>query len=335
MIHIIIVSVLVIVSTFLFGTFVKVENLLPVQASAQGEIIDSVFGIHIWLIAFFFSLIVVFMLYSIVVFRRRKGEQGSGAYMTGNQNLEIIWTVVPLAIVLYLAVIGATTLADVERRDPEAMVVDVFASQWNWRFEYEDGTSSDVLVLPKGKQTLLRLQSADVIHSFFVPEFRVKQDVLPGGEAFMRELRITPTLEGDFKVRCAEICGQLHYSMLADVQVVSANEFDIWLSSQSACELSAEECGQLAAQQFGCLACHTVDGSVVVGPSWQGIAGTEKTLEDGSTVIVDADYLFKSIIDPDAQVVAGYPASVMPQNFAEILSEEQIQQITAFILSLE
>lgn len=335
MIHIMIVSVLVIVSTFLIGTFVKVENLLPAQASYQAEVIDGVFGIHIWLIAFFFSLIVVFVLYSIIVFRRRKGELGSGVYMTGNHRLEIIWTIVPLAIVLYLAVIGATSLADVERRDPDALVVDVFASQWNWRFEYEDATSSNVLVLPKGKQVLLRLQSADVIHSFFVPEFRVKQDVLPGGEAFIRELRIKPTQEGDFKVRCAEICGQLHYSMLADVQVVSANEFEIWLSSQSGCDLSAEECGQLLAQQFGCLACHSLDGTVVVGPSWLGIAGTEKTFEDGSTAIVDADYLFKSVTDPNVQVVAGFPASVMPQNFSEILSEEQIQQISAFIFSLE
>jgi len=335
MIHLIIVSVLVIISTLLIGSFVRVEDLLPVQASVQGEIIDGLFGVHIWLIAFFFSLITVFMLYSIVVFRRKKGEKGSGAYMTGNHTLEIVWTVIPLLIVLYLAVIGATTLADVERRDPDAIVVNVFASQWNWRFEYEDGTNSDVLVLPKDRQVLLRLQSADVIHSFFVPEFRVKQDVLPGGEDFMRELRIIPNLIGDFKVRCAEICGQLHYSMLADVSVISANEFEIWLSSQSGCDLSDEECGQQIAQQFGCLACHSVDGSVVVGPSWLGIAGIEETLEGGSTVTVDSDYIINSILDPNAQIVAGFPASVMPQNFAEILSEEQLEQIAAFIFSLQ
>jgi cytochrome c oxidase subunit 2 len=335
MIHLIIVSVLVIISTLLFGSFVRIEDLVPVQASTQGQIIDDLFTTHIWLIGFFFSLIVVFMLYSVVVFRRKKGEKGSGAYLTGNHNLEIVWTVIPLFIVLYLAVVGATTLADVERRDPDALVVNVFASQWNWRFEYEDGTNSDVLVLPKDSQVLLRLQSSDVIHSFFVPEFRVKQDVLPGGEDFMRELRITPNLLGDFKVRCAEICGQLHYSMLADVSVIPANEFEIWLSSQSDCDLSAEECGQQIAQQFGCLACHTTDGSVVVGPSWLGIAGTEEALEDGSTVTVDANYLIDSIINPNAQIVAGYPASVMPQNFGEILSEEQLEQIAAFILSLQ
>lgn len=336
MIHIIIVSVLVIVSTFLIGTLVKVENLLPVQASDQGVIIDEVFGIHLWLIAFFFSLIVVFMLYSIVVFRRRKGELGSGVYMKGNYRLEIIWTVIPLGIVLYLAVIGATSLAKVESRDPNAMKVEVFASQWNWRFEYEGGITSNVLVLPKGVQVLLRLQSADVIHSFFVPEFRVKQDVLPGGEDFIRELRITPNLLGDFKVRCAEICGRLHYDMLARVRVVSESEFEIWLEKASGvCDLSAEECGQRWANQFGCLACHSLDGTNIVGPSWLSIAGTERVFEDGSTAIVDADYIFKSVTDPNAQVVSGFPAGQMPDDFADILSEEQIQQIAAFILSLE
>lgn len=336
MIHLAIVAVLVIASTLLLGSYFSSGAVLPAQSSAQAEIIDGLFGIHGWLIAFFFSLIVVFLVYSVVVFRRRKGELGDGVYMTGNTRLEIVWTVIPLAIVLYLSVIGAQTLADVERRDPTALEVNVYAAQWSWRFEYENGAVSDALVLPRGQQVLLRLHSDDVIHSFWVPEFRVKQDILPGGEEFVRELRVTPTEYGDFKIRCAELCGQLHYDMLADVHVVTELEYASYIEAQAAaCELSPAECGERWVTQYGCVACHSLDGSVIVGPSWQGIAGSQEALIDGNSVLVDADYLTESIISPNVQIVEGFVEGVMPQNFAEILTEEQIAEIVAFILTLE
>src|SRR3990172_6347523 len=204
MIHFVIVAVLVIISTLALGLFLTNAPLTQVQASQQAQIVDGLMDIHWWFIAFFFSLIVVFILYSVIVFRRRKGERGDGVYMTGNHQLEIVWTIIPIGIVLWFAVIGGRTLADVERRDPQAMTVNVFAAQWNWRFEYSmttpDGVvtavTSDTLVLPKDRQVVLRLHSEDVIHSFFVPEFRIKQDVLPGGEDFVRELRVTPNQIG-------------------------------------------------------------------------------------------------------------------------------------------
>jgi cytochrome c oxidase subunit 2 len=344
MIHLLIVAGLIVVSTIGIGLFLTNAPLLPLQASEQAITVDWLFNIHWWLIAFFVSLIVVFILYSVVVFRRRPGERGDGVYMHGNTRLEIVWTIVPIAIVLWLAVIGADTLADVERRAPDAITVDVFAAQWNWRFQYEVVTEGDVvaavtsnvLVLPKNQQVLLRLHSDDVIHSFYVPEFRVKQDVLPGGEEFVRELRITPNLEGTFKVRCAEICGQLHYSMQAEVSVIDRSEFLTWLQEQAgACELSDPECGQRWATQYGCVACHSQDGSTIVGPTWLGLFGHEVELADGTTVIADEEYLFTSIVDPNAQIVAGFAPNIMPQTFDENLTDEQIQQIIAFIESLE
>ena len=348
MIHLAIVSVLVIISTVLLGLFLTTANLLPAQASLQAETVDWLFGIHWWFIAFFVSLITVFIVYSVIVFRRRKGERGDGKYVTGNHLLELVWTIVPIAIVLWMAVIGASTLADVERRDPQAITVDVFASQWVWRFEYsvpvegEGGeqiltaVSSDTLMLPNNQQVILRLHSQDVIHSFFVPEFRVKQDVLPGGEEFVRELRVTPKQEGTFKVRCAEICGRLHYDMQADINVVPGSEFNAWLVEQSAgCNLSDAECGQRWAQTYGCVACHSINGDEGVGPTWLGLFGHEVQLADGSTVIADQEYLLNSILDPNAQTVAGFPPGIMPQDFGERLSEAQIQQIIAFIMSLE
>jgi len=348
MIHLVIVSVLVIISTVLLGLFLTNAPLLPVQASLQAETVDWLFGVHWWFIAFFVSLIVVFILYSVVVFRRRKGERGDGKYVTGSHQLEILWTIIPIGIVLWMAVIGANTLADVERRDPQAITVDVFASQWVWRFEYtvpvtgEGGeevltaVSSDTLVLPKNRQVILRLHSEDVIHSFFVPEFRVKQDVLPGGEEFVRELRVTPKLEGNFKVRCAEICGRLHYDMQADISVIDGSEFNAWLQEQAAgCVLSHEECGQRWAETFGCVACHSVNGDEGVGPTWQGLFGHEVPLTDGSTVIADEAYLHESIVNPNAKIVAGFQPGIMPQDFAERITEQQIQQIIAFIMSLQ
>lgn len=337
MIHFVIVAILVAISTFVLGSYFSSGVLLPEQASVQANVIDNLFAVHGWLIAFFFSLIVVFMLYSIVVFRRRKGELGDGYYTTGNMKLEIVWTVIPLIIVLWLSVVGAQTLADVERRDPTAIEINVYASQWNWNFEYENGAFANQLVLPKDKQVLLRLHSDDVIHSFWVPEFRVKQDILPGGEEYVRELRITPSELGDYKIRCAEICGTLHYDMLADVRVVSVAEFDAWLDEQvnTVCELEAAECGRILVEELGCIACHSLDGSVIVGPSWLDIAGTFETLDDGVSVFVDANYLTKSILDPNAQIVAGFTEGLMPEIYPDLLTSDEISDIVAFILSLE
>jgi cytochrome c oxidase subunit 2 len=344
MIHLLIVAVLVVISTVALGLFLTNAPLMPFQASAQAQTVDWLMDIHWWFIAFFTSLIVVFLLYSVIVFRRRKGERGDGVYMEGNQKLEVLWTVIPVAIVLWFAVIGGQTLADVERRDPEAMTVNVYAAQWNWRFEYSVTTpegvvtavASDTLVLPKNRQVVLRLHSDDVIHSFYVPEFRIKQDVLPGGDEFVRELRITPTENGTFKVRCAEICGRLHYDMQAEVMVVDGSEFNTWLQEQSGeCNLDDAECGQRWAQTYGCLACHSLDGTTIIGPTWQGLAGSQVELTDGTTVTVDEEYLRNSVLDPNAQVVAGFQPGIMPQNFANILSEDQINQIITFIMSLQ
>jgi cytochrome c oxidase subunit 2 len=143
-------------------------------------------------------------------------------------------------------------------------------------------------------------------------------------------------MNGTFKVRCAEICGQGHYNMQAQVQVVDGSEFTQWLNEQAAdCNLSDPECGQRWAQTFGCLGCHTTDGGVLIGPTWQGLFGHTVELADGSSVTADEDYLRTSIVDPNAQIVAGYQPNVMPQTFDELLSADQIDQIIAFIETLQ
>jgi cytochrome c oxidase subunit 2 len=334
--HLIIAGFLVIIVTLALGSVLTPENLLPIQASRQAVPIDQLFGFQFWAISFLFSLIVVFMLYSLVAFRRKKGETGDGVHMHGNTTLEVTWTLIPLGTVIGLAFWGAQILGETMRVNPEATEINVVASQWNWRFEYpEEGIISSELVLPVDQQALLLLSSQDVIHSFWVPEFRVKQDAIPGGEDAIRELRITPSEIGDYTVRCAELCGQLHTTMLAPVRVVSQGEYTAWIEEQiNSVPDDPVLRGQQWAQNFGCIACHSVDGSDMVGPTWLGTFGSAETLEDGSTVQVDEAYLLESIRNPAAKIVQGFQ-NVMPANIAEGMTDDQVQDVIEYIKSLQ
>lgn len=332
--HFIAVTLLVAILTAGVGIGLTETGLFPEQASVQAEPIDTLFQMHIWAIAFLFSLIVGFMLYSIIVFRRKGDDDSDGDYFTGHTGLEVIWTIVPLATVVFFAVIGAQFLGEVLQPAPDPLEVDVVGSQWSWRFDYEEyGFSSTELRLPVNKQALLTLSSTDVIHSFWVPEFRVKQDALPG-EGMERELRITPKKVGEFTARCAELCGTRHAYMTAPVIVMEPGDFDAWVQEQQT-ELPTDPVarGEQWSQEFGCTACHSTDGSESVGPTWAGLFGSQETLADGTTVEVGAEYLEESIRDPQAKLVAEFEDVVMP-NVSESMTAEQIQDIIAFIESL-
>jgi cytochrome c oxidase subunit 2 len=332
--HFVVAGFLVIVLTVLLILGAGQVRLLPVAASAQAQPIDQLFQLMFIAIAFLFSLIVVFMLYSIVVFRRRKGDESDARHIEGNTKLEVTWTTIPLIIVLGLSFLGARSLAEVERPDPKALEVDVIGMQWTWRFEYPRyGIVSNELVLPVNKQAILYLSSQDVIHSFWVPEFRVKQDLLPGGEEFVRTLRITPTEIGSYKVRCAELCGIRHAYMESPVIVVSQADFDVWVAQQTGEPTDPVERGRKWSNQYGCLSCHSLDGSKLVGPTWLGLFGSQVKLADGSTVIADEAYIIESIRNPGAKIVEGYP-NIMPANVGQDLSDERIQDIIAFIKTL-
>ncbi len=334
--HFIFAALLVAALTVLGILGLEQARLLPEQASLQAVGIDWLFSLHFKVIAFLFALIVGFMLYSIFVFRRREGDTTDGDHIEGNTSLEVLWTVVPLGVVLYFSFLGAQVLGDVERIDPLALEVDVIGSQWAWRFEYPDyDVVSTTLVLPVDQQAVLRLSSTDVIHSFWVPEFRVKQDVLPGDENMIRDLRVTPTEVGEYTVRCAELCGTQHAYMTAPVVVVQEDEFQTWLEEQAAAiPEDPVERGRLWAEQNACLTCHSIDGSKLVGPTWLNVYGSQEIMEDGSTVIVDDAYIYESIREPALRIVEGYPPAMVP-GLGENLSDEQIADIIAFIKSLK
>jgi cytochrome c oxidase subunit 2 len=334
--HLVIVGILVIVVSILIYIGLDSAGLMPLQASAQAEDIDWMWNLEVVAMSFLFALIVVPMAYSLIVFRRRKGDTTDAEHMEGNTRLEIAWTIVPLFVVMAYAYLGAINLAATRRADPEAMVVKVTGLQWSWTFEYEPvnglAVVSDELHVPVGKQVLLRMTSNDVIHSFWVPEFRVKQDLVPGR---ITELRVTPTLEGNYKVRCAELCGTSHYIMEKPVVVSSQEEFDAWMTEQLAIAEEASQTpegrGQVLVVANGCAACHTINGSPGIGPTWLGLVGRTEELTDGSTVVADEAYIHESIKAPQAKIVAGFENQLMPTYG---FTDEQIADIIAYIKTL-
>jgi len=335
--HFSIVSILVILLTVIVYFFLQTAGLLPIQASSQAIIIDQLFDIHIGIIAFLFSLIVVFIGYSLVVFRRKKEmPEEEGKHITGSSKLEIVWTLVPLAVVIFISYLGAISLAATRQIDPQALDVKVTAGQWYWSFDYPDfGITSDVLYLPVDRQVKLSLTSMDVIHSFWVPEFRVKQDVLPG-ENLVKELRFTPIETGDFMVLCAELCGGAHAYMNSPVKVVTEVEFQDWVDEELGnFPQDPVSLGERLVKNNGCFGCHSIDGKDGVGPTWKGLYASEKTLVSGEKIIVDEEYLYEAIINPNSQIVLGFPANVMSQNYSEIFTDEELNNMIAFIKSLD
>jgi cytochrome c oxidase subunit 2 len=326
----------------------------PETANAQAQQIDSMFNGHYWMISFLFALIMVIMLYSVVVFRRRPGDETDGPHVHGNTALEVGWTIIPTIVVIGFGVWGAFVMNDMTAPKEDEMVIRVTGRQWSWSFEYpeQEDIASAELILPVGQPVLLEMESEDVLHSFWVPEFRVKQDLVPGRTT---ELRITPTEVGDYKLRCAEICGLEHAAMLADVRVVSETEFVAWvdeaLAAPAYAEMTPEERGEIwyaNGEGFGCEACHSLDGSPGAGPSWLGLYQREEEMADGSLIVADEEYIRNSILNPNDQIVAGYNPNVMPAIYgdqfaeleAEILQEQGVEidiidDLIAFIKTLE
>ncbi len=332
--HFIIVGVLVAILAPLTYFGLTSIGLMPVEASAQSIPVDWMWNLDIGAMSFLFSLIFVPLIYSLIVFRRRKGETGDGEYFEGNTTLEATWTIIPLIAVVVFAYLGAYTYGETRLADPNALVINVTAHQWDWSFTYPEGFTSNELHLVLNKQVDLKMQSLDVIHSFWVPEFRVKQDVLPGRTT---DYRITPIMLGTFLVRCAELCGTSHAYMERPVIVTSQADYDAWVQQQAAAAAAlvaqgGPDAGKALVAQNGCGACHSIDGSKLVGPTWQGLYGSQVKLSDGRTVTADEAYLIESVASPSAKVVLGFPDGVMPKFN---LTDAQIKDIVSYIETLK
>jgi len=332
--HFVIVGILVIVMAILTYFGLDSAGLMPVEASAQAVTVDWMWNLQVIAMSFLFALIIVPLFYSLFVFHRKKGDDSDGEHIEGNTSLEITWTIIPLFAVLSFAYLGAYTLGETRRIDPQAMEISVTAQQFAFSFEYpEYGIASKELYLPVGKQVHLSMTSKDVIHSFWVPEFRIKQDIVPG---ITTEYRITPTKLGSYKVRCAELCGAGHAYMLASVQVVSEGQFESWVGERQveaqAAAQTPEGRGKTLVSQNACTACHTIDGSAGQGPTWKGLYGSQVSLTDGTTVTADDAFIKESILQPQAKIVSGFETVQMPK-FE--FSDEQIADIIAYLQTLK
>jgi len=319
---------------------------LPEQASDYARRVDHLHFFVITTTMIAATGVFATALFFFVKYRRRSDTDPTPAVHLRLVH-EVFFVAVPLSLFLLWFAIGFPQFVELQRPPQGAMDVYVQGKKWMWKFAYPGGPSSlDSLRVPAGRPVRLLITSRDVIHSFYVPALRVKQDALPGRYT---QTWFTAERPGRYEIFCAEYCGLGHSSMLGELVVMPAAEFDDWVAQQRrglALAVDAapvpgegvrpgssliEEGRRIAAEQ-GCLKCHSVDGTRHIGPTWADLYGKTERLQGGRTVVADEGYLTKSIMDPSADVVAGYQ-NVMP-TFQGKLSPPEIAAILEYMKSL-
>ena len=300
--------------------------LWPARASAGAANVDALY-IFLVLLATFMS-VAIFTMIVLFAFKYRRQPGREAEQIEGSNALEITWSVVPLGIFLVIFAWGAVIYFQ-ERTPPrDATEVYVVARQWKWKLEHVEGQREiNELHVPVGRDIEMIMTSQDVIHSFYVPAFRIKQDVLPGRytTAWFR-----PTKPGVYHLFCAEYCGSQHSGMIGQVVVMEPAQYQAWLSGGNTTGSLASN-GESVFQQLGCPTCHRSD-TQGRGPNLVGIFGKPVQLEDGRTVIADENYIRESILSPSAKVVSGFKP-IMPV-FQGLVSEEQLTELVAYVKSL-
>lgn len=326
------------------------------QASTIAPTVDLLYDFLFYLSLISTILVTVAMLYFVVKYHRSKTGRET-AYILDSHTLEILWTVVPLFVMLFIFAWGFEGYRKMRQVPKDAVEINITGRQWMWSMEYTNGRKTlNQLVVPRDKPVKLIMTSEDVLHSFFIPNFRVKQDVVPGRYT---TIYFQATKDGVDKIFCAEYCGAGHSNMLGKVVVVEPAEYDHWLATGDLPTAIAEEAnspltepegeapskggstagatpadkGKALFASKGCTACHTVDGSRLVGPSLKGVFGSKVELNDGTTVDADENYIRKSIMDPSSQIVKGFTPA-MPQ-FGGLLKDEEVNDLIAYIKSLK
>jgi cytochrome c oxidase subunit 2 len=305
--------------------------ILPVQGSEYAKGYDNLYLYIVFLNVFFFLLIAILAGVFAWKYRRSK-RQGPTPHMTHNNKLEFVWTVIPALIMMGLFFWGLNDYVAAGVAPHDSLEITVTAKKWLWTFEYQNGTRSiNEIHVPVGKPIKLVMSSEDVIHSFFVPTMRLKQDVLPGRYT---EMWFTPTVTGMHQVFCAEYCGKSHSDMLAKIWVDDDAKYQKWLEEgdEQSRTMPLKDLGKLIWESRGCNTCHSIDGTRGQGPSFKGIYGHEAKLADGKSALVDPNYIRESILQPQAKIVAGFEP-IMP-TFQGLLREREILALIEFIKSL-
>jgi len=300
------------------------------NASNFVEGVDFSMYLILGISVFFLVGITVVMVYFL--FRYSKKNNPVATNIAHNTYLEVIWTVIPTILVLIMFWYGWTGYKPMLTAPDDAMEIDAIGQMWKWTFKYPNGKTSDSLVVPINKSVKLNLISKDVLHSLYIPAFRIKQDVVPGVDNMM--WFIGQKL-GTYDILCAEYCGQLHSYMLSTVSVIEHDDYDNWLVSSP--DTRDEHPGLTLLKNNACLSCHTRDGSRLVGPSFKNLLGRNETIiidGDEKQITVDNQYIIDKLNSPSSSTVASYQSGLMTP-YGEILSDEDMNNIIGYISTLK
>lgn len=302
-------------------------QLFPEQASTLAPQVDAVFFYALALSAFFSLLIACLVILFAIRFRRRSPKEIPAA-IHGSMLLELGWTLIPLGLVLVLFAWGANVYFAIARPPDDALDIYVVGRQWMWKIQHPEGQREiNTLHIPLGQPVKLTMTSEDVIHSFFVPAFRTKQDAVPGRYS---TTWFQATKPGTYRLFCAEYCGTEHSRMVGSIVVMKPADYQTWLQESAEGSLALQ--GRKLFTKLQCITCHGADAQARA-PVLEGIFNTQIPLNDGRTVLADENYLRESILQPAAKIVAGYQP-IMP-TFQGIIKEDELIEMIAYIKSLK
>jgi cytochrome c oxidase subunit 2 len=301
--------------------------LFPEQASTLASQVDALFAYLVGVSLFFIVGISGTLLFFAIKYKRKSPDERPGE-IEGSMTLEIIWTVIPLLLTVVMFVWGTSIYFSMSRPPDNSMEIDVVAKRWMWKLQHMTGQREiNELHVPVGVPVKLVMTSEDVIHSFFVPAFRMKRDVVPGRYS---TTWFQATKTGTFHLFCAEYCGTKHSGMIGQVVVMEPTDFQAWLAG-GASGVSLAAGGEKLFQDLNCITCHRA--GVQRGPLLDGVFGSQVKLQTGEAVLADEAYIRESILNPSAKIVAGYQP-IMPTYEGQV-TEEQILQLIAYIQSLK
>jgi cytochrome c oxidase subunit 2 len=305
-------------------------SFMPPQATEIAGQVDNLYSFLLWS-SFISCLILIGGMIFFVWKYKRKTATDKTPYISHNTFLEFLWSFIPLVFFLGFFAWGWFIYHQMRHMPDNALEVHVFGRQWSWEFAYKSGkTVGAEFVVPVNTPVKLIMTSRDVIHSFYIPSMRIKQDVVPGTYT---TLSFTAEKLGDFQIFCAEFCGTSHSGMMAKMKVVTMADYEKWIQENEEGMTLAQK-GQKYYTDKGCVACHTIDGSPKVGPSWKGTFGSKREFDDGTSLVADENYIRESILTPNAKIVKGFPKGVMP-TFQGQLTEDQLNALIEFIKSLK
>lgn len=301
----------------------------PLQTTTQA--VDTAFYVIFAISGFALAGIAVAMVWFVWRYNRKR-QPVPLSQKDHNLWLEVIWTAIPTILVMLMFWYGWEGYLSLRRIPDDAMHIKATGRMWSWLFIYDNGKSADKLYVPVGQPVKIELHAEDVLHSFYVPAFRVKRDTVPG---MTNWVWFTADKPGSFDLFCAEYCGVGHSAMVTTVEALPAAEFQAWLTATATAAGDPAARGAELAQQLGCLGCHSVDGSRRVGPSFKGIYGQPRVVTRNGekvTVNADTDYLAKAIREPSIEIVDGYPPAMPP--YGQV-SDADIQALLKWLEDLK